>query len=68
MTNTEEVHRSERYFAEFKVWKFVEFDKKYEASTYTAEETQSENCPVKVRKALQYNYKPNNVFAVTRKI
>ena len=31
VTNTEEVHRFELYFAKFEVRRFVEFDKKYEA-------------------------------------
>ena len=41
--------------------------KKYE-QTYAAEENRSKNHPVKVRRVVQYNYKPKIVFAVTRKI
>ena len=40
---------------------------KYE-QTYAWEGNQSKNYPVKVRRPLQYSYKPNIVFAVTRKI
>ena len=41
--------------------------KKYE-QTFAAEENRFKNYPVKVRRFVQYNYKPNIVFAVTRKI
>ena len=40
---------------------------KYE-QTYAWEGNKSKHYPVKVRRILQYSYKPNIVFAVTRKI